>query len=96
MKNLFVLIITLCLVSFSITLASAEGSGPAELKYPVKMGTVTFNHASHETLADCANCHAAVQGIEKKERKEAFHNLCINCHKEQQQGPTSCRDCHIK
>lgn len=96
MKNLLVLIITLSLITFAATLVIADSSGPAEIEYPTKMGTVTFNHASHESLTDCASCHSAVQGIDKKERKDAFHDLCISCHKEQQQGPTSCKDCHIR
>jgi predicted CXXCH cytochrome family protein len=96
MKKLFTLLIAISLVSVVATLVVAQSSGPAEIEYPTKMGTVTFNHTSHENLVDCASCHSLVQGIEKKERKDAFHDLCISCHKEQKQGPTGCRDCHIK
>lgn len=96
MKNLFVLFITLCFISFAATLVVAQSSGPAEYKYPSAIGTVTFNHASHENLVDCASCHSVVLGIDQKARKDAFHDLCISCHKEQKQGPTSCRDCHVR
>lgn len=96
MKKILVLITTICLMAFASTLVIASSNSPAELQYPTKMGTVTFNHTSHENLIDCASCHTPVQGIDQKQRKDAFHDLCINCHKEQQQGPTSCRDCHIK
>ncbi len=96
MKKLSVLIVTICLSIFAATLVIASSDSPSELQYPSKMGTVTFNHANHESLIDCASCHDVVQGIDKKEQKEAFHGLCISCHKEQKQGPTNCRECHVK
>ncbi len=96
MKKMTLLAITISLISLAATLATADSGAPAELQYPTKMGTVTFNHASHESLIDCASCHDAVQGIDQKQRKDAFHGLCISCHKEQQQGPTSCKECHVR
>lgn len=96
MKKLFTLLIAVSLVSAVATLVIAGSNAPAEIPYPTKLGTVTFNHLNHEGLTDCANCHSAVQGIEAGQRKDAFHGLCISCHKEQQQGPTSCKECHVK
>ncbi|MBW6508610.1 MAG: cytochrome c family protein [Desulfuromonadales bacterium] len=96
MKKLFALLIAVSLVSAVATLVIADSNAPAEIQYPTKLGTITFNHLSHESRTDCASCHSAVQGIEDKQRKDAFHGLCISCHKEQQQGPTSCKDCHVK
>ena len=29
-------------------------------------------------------------------KKNPFHMLCINCHKQEGEGPTSCNDCHVK
>ena len=29
-------------------------------------------------------------------KKNPFHMVCIDCHKEQAKGPTKCDDCHKK
>ena len=53
-------------------------------------------------VASCASCHldpksAAIPGMrEMSLRKNPFHMVCIDCHKENTKGPTKCDDCHPK
>ena len=53
-------------------------------------------------VAKCTNCHldpksAGIPGMrEMSMSKNPFHNACINCHKEQKKGPTTCTGCHQK
>jgi len=49
----------------------------------------------------CSECHLdpeeGVPGMrEMSLKKNPFHMVCINCHKEMDKGPTSCNDCHPK
>ncbi|MHB0970295.1 MAG: cytochrome c3 family protein [Thermoanaerobaculia bacterium] len=49
----------------------------------------------------CATCHldpkdAAPSMREMSMTKNPFHILCVNCHKEQKKGPTTCTTCHVK
>ena len=108
MKKMLVLFVAMTLVSLaSMTVVAAENNGPAEIKLEAKMGTVTFQHAAHQArIADCKTCHH--NGVEAgacrschdakpeaPKAKDAFHKLCKDCHKAQN-GPTSCKDCHVK
>jgi uncharacterized protein (DUF2141 family) len=49
----------------------------------------------------CASCHldpaqANVPNIREMGLKtNPYHVLCINCHREQKQGPTTCNACHV-
>jgi hypothetical protein len=64
----------------------------------------TMEGLTAKTDADvkkCASCHLdsssdapsmAAAGL----KQNPFHVLCINCHREEKQGPTACRDCHVK
>lgn len=49
----------------------------------------------------CSTCHldpkAGVPGMrEMSMQKNPFHALCVDCHKEQKKGPTTCTACHQK
>lgn len=54
-----------------------------------------------EGVQACSDCHLDPEGDvpgmrEMSLKKNPFHMLCIDCHKEQDAGPTSCNDCHVK
>lgn len=56
--------------------------------------------ANVEGVKACSECHldpaeATTPSMrEMSMKKNPFHELCINCHKEQGKGPTKCADCH--
>lgn len=68
---------------------------------------VTFSHGMHTLVAEdcaichhhseadytlsCNECHGTSSGL-----KDAYHNLCMGCHKEMKMGPTGCIECHTK
>lgn len=105
MKNLTITL-TAFIFAFTATLVAAQNNGPPEVTYSPKMGTVTFNHTQHQAAADCATCHhtgdyascKSCHGVDPKapKAKVAFHKQCKDCHKELKQGPTKCKECHIK
>lgn len=49
------------------------------------------HHFSGDKTPPCSACHA--EGKIAVNLKEAYHGLCIKCHKEMA-GPVSCKDCH--
>lgn len=106
MKKQILIFLLIMVFATATAFAVSQESGPAEVKFPVKMGTVTFNHAAHQALGDCASCHhtgdnvscKSCHGVDPKapKAKKAFHAQCIGCHKEMKQGPAKCKECHIK
>jgi len=107
MKKLVVLLAVVAFVATSMV--ALANNGPAEVKYDTKMGTITFNHASHQAaFKDCATCHhkgldagscktchLAKKGDAPK-AKDAYHKQCKGCHKKMKKGPTKCKECHVK
>ena len=69
-------------------------------------GAVTFNHKLHSEAATCKDCHHMGEVTQKcsschtaeasMNSKDAYHKNCIDCHKEKEQGPTGCMECHKK
>ena len=106
MKKLIVLLTATILISSTASITLAETKGPGEIKYPAKNGVVTFNHASHQGLTECATCHhtgdnaqcKSCHGVDPKapKAKNAYHKQCKSCHKKMKKGPTKCKECHIK
>ncbi len=106
MKKLIILLTAIILVSAIATVVIAVTTGPDEIKYTPKMGTVTFNHLAHQGLTDCSTCHhtgdytqcKSCHGVDQNapKSKDAYHKQCKNCHKEMEQGPTKCKGCHIR
>ena len=84
----------------------AESTSLIELPAP-SMGTVSFPHALHQSLAEnCEICHH--KGVERgsctscheiakspPQGRDLFHQVCRNCHKEQG-GPVNCAGCHTR
>ena len=106
MKKMLVLLAIVALVASTAFVAVAsEDKGPASIKMEVKMGAVTFDHAKHQGLADCATCHHTGDYAKCKschdakpeapKSKKAYHDQCKGCHKKQS-GPTKCKGCHVK
>ena len=71
---------------------------------------VAFDHAKHSGSIDCMKCHHSAASKEEIKScfechgkdaaapvvKDAFHNSCKACHKEQAKGPTKCKECHVE
>jgi len=94
--------------------AAEPPKGPITIKLEgARMPLVTFPHEVHEKRSiECVKCHhkdpqdpkACTTCHEKEAKgeaipaKEAFHNLCLGCHREVvKQGPkapTKCMECH--
>ena len=106
MKKVMSLLTTTFLILAFATIIFAATTGPEEIKYTPKMGTVTFNHTAHQGQTDCATCHhtgdyaqcKSCHGVNSKtpKAKDAYHKTCKSCHKELKRGPTKCKECHIK
>lgn len=101
------LLITVTIFIFALTAISfAETTEPDKVTYSPKMGTVTFNHQTHQKRTDCSTCHhtegytkcKSCHGVDAKapKAKDAFHKTCKGCHKQMKKGPTKCKECHIK
>lgn len=58
-------------------------------------GTVTIDHRAHlARKAHCADCHGKGPVTKIELTPRVAHDRCIGCHREQQRGPMSCRECH--
>lgn len=49
----------------------------------------------------CSACHLDPEGDvpgmrEMSLRKNPFHMVCIDCHKQEDAGPKTCNECHVK
>jgi len=44
----------------------------------------------------CESCHAVERTDGGTPLMRAYHQQCINCHKEQKKGPVACGECHAK
>lgn len=101
------MLVVLLLAALAAPVAFAAG-GPEEVKFDTKMGTVTFDHAGHQEIeSDCTSCHHMgmdsgtckdCHGVDDAapKAKDAFHDLCTGCHKDQGAGPTKCKECHVR
>jgi len=106
MKKKMSLFTVTILVSTFATMTFAASTGPKEIKYTPKMGTVTFNHAAHQNRTDCVTCHhtgdsaqcKSCHGVDSTapKVKSAYHKTCKSCHKKLKKGPIKCKECHIK
>ncbi|MFO7811404.1 MAG: cytochrome c3 family protein [Pelovirga sp.] len=102
MKKFALLLVLFAVVGFA---AYAVAAPPEEVVYEVKMGNVTFDHKAHLATGSCKDCHHTGEMVSCKDchnktsevnNKDAFHGLCIDCHKEQGAGPAKCTECHIR
>ncbi|MDX1632895.1 MAG: cytochrome c3 family protein [Thermoanaerobaculia bacterium] len=64
-----------------------------------KQENLTPETADEMEVEACSSCHLdpedeAPSMREMSIRKNPFHVGCIDCHKEQEAGPTKCADCH--
>ena len=85
--------------------AADPPAAPVSVKAPegAKQSAVQFPHAKH-AKQECAKCHAdkanakvvpAVAGVKGGDMKNAAHDLCLNCHKENK-AKAMCTACHEK
>lgn len=56
---------------------------------------------SDKDVKKCSTCHLKPKGnvpdmAAMGLKDNPFHIACINCHKEQKKGPTTCKQCHVK
>jgi len=106
MKKLALFSTVTILIFALATTVLATPSGPAQVKYSPKMGTVTFNHNAHQKLTECNTCHhtneyaqcKSCHGVDSNapKAKVAYHKQCKSCHKKMKQGPIKCKECHQK
>lgn len=55
--------------------------------------------ASKDEVKGCFGCHgkdAAANDPASGKKDNPFHIVCKGCHKEKDEGPTKCGDCHKK
>ncbi len=111
----FLLLLAFMLAAALILARSAPDEARLD-KVKDKLPPVLFPHKKHveEIKAECAachhdnpkepvscfSCHKKGKECEAPPAKDAFHNLCISCHKENKDKnknpPTKCLDCHKK
>jgi Class III cytochrome C family len=71
--------------------------------------TECHHHSPAGEYPACSDCHAATKvlkpaegqsGVKSTDKmlglKAAYHQQCMNCHKEMESGPMGCTDCHSK
>ncbi len=71
--------------------------------------TECHHHSPADEYLACGECHAARKiltpakgqnGVRDNDKfpslKAAYHQQCMNCHKEMESGPMGCTDCHAK
>jgi hypothetical protein len=61
----------------------------------IAKNTIRFPHKSHTSVTPCNSCHKGESGSPKLDQSLG-HGLCLDCHREQQRGPTECRGCHTR
>jgi len=58
------------------------------------------HHSPAGETPSCSKCHSASTIVKKGDNplglKGAYHQQCMNCHKEMDSGPVGCTDCHAK
>ena len=74
---------------------------PVEFDHEMHTETTDYctdcHHANttYDRIVKCDTCHKPGKAEEGKTNlKKAYHDQCINCHKEQDEGPQDCGDCH--
>jgi hypothetical protein len=55
----------------------------------------TLTEDEYADAQTCSECHELDEGDEEMpKRADAFHQQCINCHKDFGAGPVECSGCH--
>ncbi len=101
-----IVILFACTTAIATTTETSKPATPSVIEYPTKLGMVTFDHNKHQHAADCLSCHhtgdhkkcKSCHGIGKEtlSAKNAYHKQCKDCHNKSEQGPTKCKQCHIR
>jgi hypothetical protein len=100
--------VTAALAAFLVAapvFAAEAPKAPVTINAPegAKQGPVKFEHAKHAKV-ECAKCHTdkanakavpAVAGVKGGDMKNAAHETCLACHKEQK-AKVACTTCHEK
>lgn len=83
-----------------------ETYGPASFNHALHQRTVDqgctrcHHYSDNEyNFPSCSTCHTMAydpQDLEKPTLTQAYHLLCIGCHRDNQTGPTDCTGCHTK
>ena len=95
------------LLAVSWTAAAEESdSGGSFLDKLLSPGPLMEGHKDLDGIG-CLKCHGANRGVpdakclachkdgDKIEGMEAFHDMCMGCHKTIKKGPALCGECHI-
>ncbi|MFH1577796.1 MAG: cytochrome c3 family protein [Candidatus Omnitrophota bacterium] len=99
------LVIAICLCSWFL-ITSFIRAQEDTITLDCSFGKITFSHKKHTETISCKECHHTgidnpkCRSCHTKEAdinpQKAFHENCIECHKEKAAGPTGCVDCHKK
>jgi len=59
-------------------------------------GAVTLDHPAHlARKIGCKQCHGPGPVSKPAYTPRTAHETCVGCHRDQDRGPTKCRDCHV-
>lgn len=53
-----------------------------------------IDREEYDVEQPCADCHAVNAPSGRTPLMRAFHQQCIDCHRDLNQGPTTCGGCH--
>ena len=90
MKKFLVLLVLAVFVGTAVVAVAAD-----TVTYEAKTGKVTFNHKAHGERLGCEACHQGTPAKIAIDKAAAHGDACKNCHKEKN-GPTKCKECHVK
>ncbi len=56
------------------------------------------DHTDMSIGMDCSDCHSVEPDDPDEETplKQAYHNLCMDCHEDEGAGPVACGECHVR
>ena len=62
--------------------------------YEIECASCHHNIEEDGDEYNCRECHMPDSADETLKSDEAFHELCISCHKSEEAGPVQCNQCH--
>ncbi len=84
-------------VAISLPGSTAEGTSFDHATHvDIAEGCLDCHHGpqSYDGIVKCGSCHTDGKDGKTQSLQDALHKQCIDCHKQDDQGPTGCEDCH--
>jgi hypothetical protein len=80
----------------ALALAALAPAPSKVVRQTKSFGTVTIDHRAHlARRTPCKSCHGPGPVSKLKFTPRTAHDTCIGCHRDEQRGPTGCRQCHV-